>query len=108
MTFAPLCSGLTGRRGLMNKILMAAALIALMYGSALAQSTSPSTTDTGNQPAQAPNTPATHTKPQTAQAPVTSPATGKTQSSDRPKIAPGSVIPVQLTKTVDAKKVKTG
>jgi hypothetical protein len=92
----------------MNKILMAAALIAAMYGSALAQSTTPSTTDPGNPPAQAPNAPATQAKPQTSQAPVTSPATGKTQSSDKPKIAPGSVIPVQLTKTVDAKKVKTG
>jgi hypothetical protein len=93
----------------MNKILMAAALIAAMYGSALAQSTTPSTTDPGNSAApQAPNAPATQAKPQTSQAPVTSPATGKTQSSDKPKIAPGSVIPVQLTKTVDAKKVKTG
>jgi hypothetical protein len=30
------------------------------------------------------------------------------QQSDAPKIAPGSVIPVQLTKGIDAKKVKTG
>jgi hypothetical protein len=30
------------------------------------------------------------------------------QATDAPRIAPGSVIPVQLTKTVDAKKVKTG
>lgn len=31
-----------------------------------------------------------------------------TQTASAPRIAPGSVIPVQLTKTVDAKKVKTG
>jgi hypothetical protein len=30
------------------------------------------------------------------------------QATETPRIAPGSVIPVQLTKTVDAKKVKTG
>jgi hypothetical protein len=30
------------------------------------------------------------------------------QASGTPRIAPGSVIPVQLTKTIDAKKVKTG
>ena len=31
-----------------------------------------------------------------------------TQAGGSPRIAPGSVIPVQLTKTIDAKKVKTG
>ena len=30
------------------------------------------------------------------------------QTSTRPWITPGSVIPVQLTKTIDAKKIKTG
>ena len=30
------------------------------------------------------------------------------QANGAPRIAPGSVIPVQLTKTIDAKKVKTG
>jgi hypothetical protein len=59
----------------------------------------------------------------TAQPPATSqPATGQptsqptagpagaaaNQTSQAPKIAPGSVIPVQLTKTIDAKKAKTG
>lgn len=34
--------------------------------------------------------------------------TGANQRATTPRIAPGSVIPVQLTKTVDAKKVKTG
>lgn len=40
-------------------------------------------------------------------APQAQPATGN-QPANTPRIAPGSVIPVQLTKTVDAKKVKTG
>lgn len=31
-----------------------------------------------------------------------------TQPSDAPRIAPGSVIPVQLTKSIDAKKAKAG
>jgi len=49
-------------------------------------------------PTQSQQTPAT---PQAA-APAPGPA------SATPRIAPGSVIPVQLTKTVDAKKAKTG
>jgi hypothetical protein len=32
----------------------------------------------------------------------------QSSTSGAPKIAPGSVIPVQLTKTIDAKKAKTG
>jgi hypothetical protein len=34
--------------------------------------------------------------------------TSQAQTAGAPRIAPGSVIPVQLTKTVDAKKAKTG
>jgi hypothetical protein len=37
----------------------------------------------------------------------TAPANGK-QSGNRMRIAPGSVIPVQLSKTIDAKKAKPG
>jgi hypothetical protein len=36
------------------------------------------------------------------------PATGNTAQAGAPRIAPGSVIPVQLTKTIDAKKAKPG
>jgi len=93
----------------MKQFLIPSALIlALLCGAALAQDTTPSTTSSGTPQTEAPGTPSTQTAPQTAQAPVTSPATGKTQSSDKTRIAPGSVIPVQLTKTVDAKKAKTG
>lgn len=40
--------------------------------------------------------------------PTSSTGASQAQSASTPRIAPGSVIPVQLTKTVDAKKVKTG
>jgi len=88
----------------MNKFFMAAALIAAMCGTLPAQSTTPSGTDPGApQPQAQPAAP--QTAPQTRQAPVPSGATGTTNKA---KIAPGSVIPVQLTKTIDAKKAKTG
>jgi hypothetical protein len=42
-------------------------------------------------------------------APATAQPNNRTAASTQPtRIAPGSVIPVQLTKSVDAKKVKTG
>lgn len=40
--------------------------------------------------------------------PASSAGTPQAQAASAPRIAPGSVIPVELTKTVDAKKVKTG
>ena len=53
-------------------------------------------------------------QPQTQQNPTSNPTT-QTSSQTNPsqpgtslRIAPGSVIPVQLTKTIDAKKAKTG
>ncbi len=67
----------------MKNILAVTAIAAvLMCGRILAQSTNPSST--------APS------------------SAGQAQSANEPRIAPGSVIPVQLTKTVDAKKAKTG
>ena len=36
------------------------------------------------------------------------PASGTAPATTTPRLAPGSVIPAELTKTVDAKKVKTG
>jgi len=75
----------------MKNILTSAAIVtALCCGAALAQSTTPSSTN-----------------PNTA-APQTQAATPSTQPTHVAKIAPGSVIPVRLTKTVDAKKVKAG
>jgi hypothetical protein len=53
-------------------------------------------------PTAQPATPSTNTQA----APSTS--AGPTSAGSTTRIAPGSVIPVQLTKTVDAKKAKTG
>ena len=45
---------------------------------------------------------------QNTPAPPSTAGTSQAQTASAPRIAPGSVIPVQLTKTVDAKKAKTG
>lgn len=78
----------------MKNLFQPAAFIALMCGVALAQSATP---PPGN-----PGMPQTQAQPST---PGTSPRAGAAQPT---RIAPGSVIPVQLTKTVDAKKAKNG
>ena len=54
--------------------------------------------------------PTTSAAPQTQQAPMPAqpPATGPAPASATLPIAPGSVIPVELTKSIDAKKVKAG
>lgn len=46
-------------------------------------------------------------EPQASQ-PAMTPAQTNGQSAQNPRIAPGSVIPVQLIRTIDAKKAKTG
>jgi hypothetical protein len=47
--------------------------------------------------------------PQANQPPTSAPTgANQAQAPSTPRIAPGSVIPVQLTKTIDAKKAKTG
>ncbi len=47
--------------------------------------------------------------PQATQPPTSAPTgANQAQAPSTPRIAPGSVIPVQLTKTIDAKKAKTG
>jgi len=55
--------------------------------------------------AQAANAPAQPS--QQTSAPQPDPSNSRTATAES-RIAPGSVIPVQLTKTIDAKKVKTG
>src|ERR1700730_13518110 len=67
---------------------------AVLCGSVLAQDTTPQTSAV---PQGQPN-PATDSSAQST----------PQQASQKPRIAPGSVIPVQLTKTIDAKKAKTG
>lgn len=72
---------------------------ALMCGASFAQTATQSQTE--------PNSP--KEQPRAAQASQPTPAVNpQAQPPNQAHIAPGSVIPVQLTKTVDAKKAKTG
>jgi hypothetical protein len=69
---------------------------AVLCGASLAQNaTQPSTNDT---------------MPQSQQSPATtqSAQSSSEPASQAPRIAPGSVIPIELTKSIDAKKVKAG
>ncbi len=88
----------------MKHVLSGLFISALLGGVVLAQGTPPSTPQTNSpQPSQA----SPNGEPQsTANAPAQPRATQAPPNAL--KIAPGSVIPVQLTKTVDAKKAKTG
>lgn len=88
----------------MKHVLSGLFISALLGGVVFAQGTTPSTPQTNSpQPSQA----SPNGEPQsTATAPAQPRGTQAPPNSL--KIAPGSVIPVQLTKTVDAKKAKTG
>jgi hypothetical protein len=89
----------------MNTFLVTAAVAgALISGATLAQSTRTPTAQDPGQTQPAPSTASPGTGASPAQSPAARPAPA--QSTER--IAPGSVIPVELTKTVDAKKAKTG
>ncbi len=78
---------------------LTAALIcgSVMCGTAVSQSATPS-----------PNNPSTGQMPATPGAPQATQQQPRSATSQAPGIAPGSVIPVELTKTIDAKKAKTG
>jgi hypothetical protein len=80
----------------MKQVLITALVVAL-GGCALAQTLPPPDTRTA-QPQQ----------PAATQAPATAPAASAAPTQNAPHIAPGSLIPARLTKTVDAKKVKQG
>ena len=82
-----------------NLLAVASFLAAAICGTAVAQSTAPSSADLGTAQTQPP----APSQPAPAQSAATARPAGQ-----GPKIAPGSVIPVELTKTVDAKKAKTG
>lgn len=106
----------------MKRIVITTALMAaLASGGAWAQSSTPSSADPSapqsqpqtQEPAQPEGTPQAQPEPQaappTAPAPASSqPSANQTQPAGPTRIAPGSVIPVQLTKTIDAKKAKVG
>ena len=73
-----------------------------------AQATTPASPQAGQQmPGN--QTPSSQSSPGTStQSPSATPGSGATQAGSPARIAPGSVIPVELAKTVDAKKAKTG
>ena len=90
----------------MRAVLISISAAALTVGIAVAQGAVPSSS-----PASDPQTPASPANPASAQAPsARAPQAGSTSAAGGAptRIAPGSVIPVSLTKTIDAKKVKTG
>ena len=100
-----------------NIVISAALLAALASGVALAQDTTPnSATPSGSQTPQPPAQ--TEGQPQPAADPQAAPPTHSStaaptaarqeQTAVPTRIAPGSVIPVQLTTTIDAKKAKPG
>jgi len=101
----------------MKYLVAASVVMGMVLGpAALAQSTAPtdptaqpSAPQTTRQSSQAPMAAPTQA-PQTSQ-PATIPAPGQpanSESANPKRLAPGSVIPVELTKTVDAKKAKSG
>ena len=71
---------------------------------------SPSAQQNGQPAEQTPQAPqqAPQPVPPAAQQNPKSPSGNSPQSASASRIAPGSVIPVELTKSIDAKKVKTG
>jgi len=100
-----------------NIVISAALLAALASGAALAQNTTPnSATPSGSQtpqpPAQTEGQPQPQAEPQavppTHSSTAAPTAARQEQTAVPTRIAPGSVIPVQLTTTIDAKKAKPG
>ncbi len=98
----------------MNRILIALFATALLCGNLLAQAqqspsanTPPEPQQPAAEPQQAAAEPQQPAPSQTPPAPA--PATeSAAPASNSPKIAPGSVLPAQLTKSIDAKKAKKG
>jgi hypothetical protein len=91
----------------MNRILIALFATALLCGNLLAQaqqSPNSTTPPEQQQPAAEPQQPAASQTPPAAAPATESPA----PASNSSKIAPGSVLPAQLTKSIDAKKAKKG
>lgn len=89
----------------MRNVVSAIFFVALLCAAALAQNASPASGAAAGTSQQQPATPAG----QQASGTEASTAANSSQPQNKPlKIAPGSVIPVQLAKTVDAKKARTG
>jgi hypothetical protein len=92
----------------MGKNLIGISAVAMLCGICLAQQPAPASSDnnTAQDTRQIPAAgPATQPPPSS---PPMQPVANGGQGNRNQRIAPGSVIPVQLTKTIDAKKIKTG
>jgi hypothetical protein len=87
----------------MNRFLIAVFAAALLCGSLVAQSPQPPSS--GRMPPEQQAQPAQPTDPPSTPAHATAPTA---PAGSAPRIAPGSVIPVQLTKSINAKKAKKG
>jgi hypothetical protein len=81
---------------------------ALLCAAAFAQNAAPSAQNPGATPQQPKTQPQPQQPPQATQAPTSAPSGTNQEQAAIPRIAAGSVIPVQLTKTIDAKKAKPG
>lgn len=104
----------------MRLCILATLLIGALCAASPAQTPPPASQNPNASPQQPQAQPApTEAEPQAQPAPQTAPQTEPAQSSapaaapasqnaTKHRIAPGSVIPVQLTKTIDAKKAKQG
>jgi hypothetical protein len=77
------------------------AALTLLSGISIAQDATPATTSPATPQAQQNSAP-------TQSAPTSSPQAVSTPASANSKTAPGSILPVQLTKSIDVKKIKTG
>jgi hypothetical protein len=92
----------------MRSILAAIFSGTLLFGTALAQQTPPSTANPEMPQTQTPRSDEQPNQPMQQGQSSAQPSANQTPANNPLKIAPGSVIPVQLAKTVDAKKAKTG
>lgn len=89
----------------MKRIVFLAAALVTLFGFSPFESSLAARAQDSSQ-GQTPSATAPNRSPQGSEA-QPQPAAGQEQPQT-PRIAPGSVIPVQLTKTIDAKKAKTG
>jgi hypothetical protein len=95
----------------MKNILAAGLVIGALLGAVSFAQDSPSAQTPSASPSQPEAQPVTPPQPtpQATPSPNSAPSTDNRQQTAGPRrIAPGSVIPVQLTKTIDAKKAKPG
>jgi hypothetical protein len=87
----------------MNRVLIAVFAAALLCGSLVAQSPQPPSSGSMPPEQQSPSA-----KPSAPPSTLAQASASTAPAGSAPRIAPGSVIPVQLTKSINAKKAKKG